>query len=190
MNPKVDGYLRKHKPWQPVLAELRRILLATGLTEDFKWRNPVYTSDDRNVAILGAFKASCVLSFIKGALMKDPKGILTKPGENTQAARIVRFTDAAQVRKLEPTLKAYVAEAIKIEQSGQKVEFKKEHPIPEELQQKFKELPALKTAFTSLTPGRQRGYLMFVSSAKQSQTREARVDKCIPRILAGKGLDD
>ncbi|MFT3787557.1 MAG: YdeI/OmpD-associated family protein [Tepidisphaeraceae bacterium] len=192
LNPSVDGYIRKNKQWQAELSELRRIILDCGLTEDIKWRTPCYTLDDGNVVFIGAFKDNCVLSFIKGALLKDPKGLLELPGENTQSARVVRITDVAQVKKLEPTLKAYIREATENERAGKKVAFKKvtEFAVPEELQAAFAEMPELKKAFESLTPGRQRGYLLHISSAKQSKTRTARIEKHTQRILAGKGLDD
>jgi len=192
MNPKVDGYLRKSKKWQEELKNLRRIVLDCELTEEVKWRHPCYTLDGSNVVILGGFKEYCVLTFVKGALLKDAKGVLVKPGENTQAARMIRFTNVQQIVKLEPTLKAYIREAVEVEKAGLKVKFKKiaEFKIPEELQNKFDELPALKTAFTALTPGRQRAYIMYFSAAKQSKTRESRVEKCMRQILNGKGLDD
>ena len=191
-NPQVDGYIRKNKQWQEELSKLRKILLSTPLTEEVKWRVPCYTFENNNVVILGAFKESCVLSFVKGALLKDAKKILIQPGENTQSARVVRFTDVQQIAKLESTLKAYIHEAMEVEKAGLKVNFKKisEFTIPDELQTKFEEMPALKTAFRALTPGRQRAYLMHFSAAKQSKTRESRIEKCVQRILQGKGLDD
>lgn len=191
-NPKVDGYIRKSGQWQEELRALRAILLDSELTEEVKWRQPCYTFQGSNIIILGRFKESCVMSFVKGALLKDPKGILVKPGENTQAARVIRFTDVQQIVQWEPTLKAYVHEAIDAEKAGLKVTFKKitEHAVPEELQSKFHELPALKTAFAALTPGRQRAYILHFSAAKKSKTRAARVDKCVKRILGGKGLED
>lgn len=191
-NPKVDGFIRKNHQWQAELQKLRAIVLESPLTEDIKWRVPCYTLEGRNVIILGSFKDSCVLSFLKGVLLKDPKGILTQPGENTQSARIIRFTSVEQIAKLESTIKAYIREAIEIENSGRKVPFKKisEHTIPEEFQTRLNQDPALKTAFTALTPGRQRAYLLHFSSAKQSQTRESRITKCTSKILQGKGLDD
>lgn len=191
-NPKVDGFIRKNQHWQAELQKLRTIILSSPLTEDVKWRVPCYTYEGHNVIILGSFKDSCVLSFLKGVLLKDSKGILTQPGENTQSARILRFTSVEQIAKLEPTIKSYIREAIEIETSGRKVPFKKisEHAIPEEFQTRLNQDPALKTAFTALTPGRQRAYLLHFSSAKQSQTRESRITKCTPKILQGKGLDD
>lgn len=192
MNPKVDGYLRKNKAWQEELGRLRQILLDCRLTEEVKWRVPCYTIDGGNVVILGAFKESCVLSFVKGALLKDEEGILVKPGENTQSARVIRFTSVQDVVEREAVLRAYVQEAIEVERAGLKVRFKEisEFALPEELQTKFDEMPSLKEAFQSLTPGRQRAYIMHFSAAKQSKTRASRVAKCVERILDGKGLDD
>lgn len=191
-NPKVDGYIRKNKQWSAELSKLRAIVLDSELTEDVKWRVPCYTLNDKNVAFLGTFKESCALSFIKGVLMKDPKKILQKPGENTQSARVIRFTNLAEIEKLAPTLKAYVKEAVAIEKSGVKVEMKAKHElvIPEELQKQFDRVPGLMEAFHALTPGRQRMYVMHFSSAKQATTREARVEKYTPQILDGKGMDD
>jgi uncharacterized protein YdeI (YjbR/CyaY-like superfamily) len=191
-NPKVDPFFKKAKQWQREMKELRRIVLDTSLTEELKWYQPCYTFDGSNVAIVSCFKESSILSFIKGALLKDPKKILVKPGENSQSARFIRFTNVKQIVKMEPVLKAYIDEAIEAEKSGLKVKFKKitERKIPDELQDKFEEEPALKTAFRALTPGRQRAYLLHFSGAKQSKTRAARIEKCRPRILKGKGLND
>ncbi len=192
MSPKVDGYIRKNKKWQEELQKLRTIILDCPLTEEVKWRVPCYTFQQSNIVILGAFKESCTLSFVKGALLKDARGILQIPGPNTQSARVIRFTDVREIIQVAPVLKVYIHEAIEVENAGLKVAFKKitEHPIPEEFQTKLDKIHALKTAFTSLTPGRQRAYLLYFSAAKQSKTREARVEKCLPRILRGKGLDD
>lgn len=191
-NPSVDGYIRKNKPWEKELSALRELLLRTELVEEVKWRTPCYSLNGANVMMIGAFKEGCVLSFLKGALVKDPKGLLVKPGENTQAARVMRFSDAAAIAKLEKTIVNYIDQAIQIEKAGLKVQFKKvsEFAMPEEFKEKLKANPKLKAAFESLTPGRQRGYLLHFGGAKQSQTRAARVDKHTPRILAGKGLDD
>ena len=191
-NPKVDGFLRKQKKWQEELKTLRRIILNSELNEEVKWRVPCYTFQKSNVVLLGAFKEYCVMSFVKGALLKDPKGILVTPGENTQSARVIRFTSVEQILKTESSLKAYVDEAIEVEKAGLKVAFKKitERAVPEELQKKLDEMPALKTAFGALTPGRQRAYLLYFSAAKQSKTRVSRVDKCMKQILKGKGLND
>jgi uncharacterized protein YdeI (YjbR/CyaY-like superfamily) len=191
-NPKVDSFLRASKSWQNELKELRRIILDCQLTEEVKWRHPCYTAQGNNVIIIGGFKEYCVISFLKGALLKDPKGVLEKTGENTQAARVIRFTNVEQIVKLEPVLKAYILEAVAAEKAGLKVAFKKtkDFAFPAEFQKKLDELPKLKAAFDALTPGRQRGYLLHFSGAKQSVTRESRVAKCMPRILKGKGLDD
>jgi uncharacterized protein YdeI (YjbR/CyaY-like superfamily) len=192
MTPQVDGYIRKHKKWQNELQKLRTIVLDCPLAEEIKWRVPCYTSERRNIVFLGAFKEYCALSFVKGVLLKDPHRMLKKPGENTQSSRLVRFTDVQQIVELEPVLKAYIREAIEVEKAGLKVKLKKiaEFKVPEEFQSKLDELPALKTAFHALTPGRQRAYLLYFSGARQSKTRASRVDKCMPQILKGKGLDD
>jgi uncharacterized protein YdeI (YjbR/CyaY-like superfamily) len=192
MNPKVDGYLRKNKKWQEELGKLRTIILGCELSEEVKWRVPCYTFNGSNVVILGAFKESCVLSFVKGALLRDAKGILVKPGENTRSGRVIRFTHVGEIVELEGILQAYIREAIEVEKAGLKVDFKKdaELALPEEVREKFDESPRLKNAFEALTPGRRRAYLLHFSSAKQSKTRTARVEKCAPRILKGKGLDD
>ena len=185
-------YLRKAKKWQGELKELRRIILDSELTEEVKWRVPCYTFQNSNIVILGAFKEYCVLTFVKGALLKDAHGILSKPGENTQSARLIRFIHVRDIVKLQPILKAYIDEAIEVEKAGLKVIFKKitERKVPEELQKKLDEIPAFKAAFHALTPGRQRAYLLYFSAAKQSKTRESRVEKCMQQILNGKGLDD
>jgi uncharacterized protein YdeI (YjbR/CyaY-like superfamily) len=191
-NPKVDGYLRKSKEWQEELQTLRTIILDSPLTEEVKWRVPCYTFEGSNVLFIGRFKKSCVLSFVKGVLLKDPKRILIQQTENSQSVRIIRFTDVQQIVKLEPVLKAYINEAIEAEKAGLKVKLKNtsEFKVPEEFQAKLEELPALKKAFSALTPGRQRAYLLYFSAAKQSKTREARVEKYIQQILNGKGIDD
>ncbi|HAW26887.1 MAG TPA: hypothetical protein DCY03_02035 [Planctomycetaceae bacterium] len=191
MNPDVEIYLNKARLWQEELVTLRTIVVDTPLTEEYKWRAPCYTFQKKNIVLIGAFKDNCVLSFFKGALLKDPLDILTKPGENTQAARVVRFTSLQEIIELEPVLKAYIEEAIEVEKAGLKVAVKKEaEPVPAEFQKKLDESPALQTAFAALTPGRQRAYLMHFSAAKQSQTRMNRVEKYIPQILAGKGIHD
>lgn len=191
-NLKVDAFLRRATKWQQELAELRALLLGCGLTEELKWGQPCYTIDDGNVAILGSFKEYCALMFFKGALLKDPKGILVSPGEHTQSGRQVRFTALRDIVKLKTTLKAYVREAIAVEKAGLKVKLKKtaDYAIPEEFQKRLDALPKLKTAFEALTPGRQRAYILYFSGAKQAKTRASRVEKCIPQILQGKGLDD
>src|SRR5438874_3639866 len=192
MNPKVDGYLRKSKQWQEELQKLRTIILDRRLTEEVKWRVPCYTFGGRNVLFIGRFKASCVLSFVKGALLKDAKRILIQQTENSQSVRVIRFTHVQQIVELEPILKAYINQAIEVEKAGLKVKLKKtsEFKIPEEFQTKLDQVPALKKAFAALTPGRQRGYLLYFSGAKQSKTRASRVEKWMKQILNGKGLDD
>lgn len=190
MNPKVDQYISKEKKWKKELETLQSILLDMGLTEELKWRQPCYTLEENNIAIIQSFKEFCALMFFKGALLKDPKKVLKSPGANSQASRRFEFTSAQEIIKMKPTLKAYIQEAIKIEKFGLKIKFKTEHVLVEELQKKLDKNSTLKKAFESLTPGRQRAYNLFISSAKQSKTREARVEKCAPKILKGKGLDD
>ncbi len=191
MNPKVDDYLKKTPEWREETKKLRAIALGCGLTEELKWGKPCYTFQDSNLLIIQGFKNYCALMFCKGALLKDPKGILVKIGEHTQAARQVRFTELHEIVRQEATLKAYIQEAIAAEKAGLKVEYKKSsEPIPEELQAKLDEVPAVKAAFDALTPGRRRAYLLYFSGAKQSKTRTSRVEKCLPQILKGKGLDD
>ena len=189
MNPKVDGYLRKAKTWQEEMEKLRRILLGCRLTEELKWSKPCYTFQKSNIVIIQGFKEFCALLFCKGALLKDPNGILKKFG--WQAARRIPFTNVREIVEMEPILKAYIHEAIEAEKAGLEVNFKKDPgTVPEELQKKLNEIPALKAAFDALTPGRQRGYILYFSGAKQSKTRESRVEKCMRRILNGKGLND
>jgi len=191
-NPQVDWYFTKAKSWREESTKLRAIILDCGLTEELKWGKPCYTYENGNIVLIHGFKDYCAVLFFKGALLKDAKAILVQQTENVQAARQIRFTNLREIVKLGPTLKAYIKEAIKVEKAGLEVTYKKtsEFRIPEEFQNKLDERPALKTAFTALTPGRQRGYLLYFSAPKQSKTREARVKKCIPRILKGKGLDD
>ena len=187
MNPKVDKYLAKAKKWQREMEKLRRISLDCGLSEELKWGKPCYTFQNSNIVIIQGFKEFCALLFVKGALLNDPNGVLKKFG--WQAARRIPFTNVREIGEMEPILKAYIHEAR--EKAGLKVNFKtKREPIPEELQNKLDEIPALKTAFEALTPGRQRGYILYFSGAKQSKTRESRVKKCMPQILKGKGLND
>src|SRR6266567_8530803 len=189
MNPKVDGYLRKAKTWREETEKLRAIILDCGLTEELKWGKPCYTFQQSNIVIIQGFKEFCALLFCKGALLNDPNGILKKFG--WQAARRIPFTNVREIVEMEPILKAYIHEAIEVEKAGLEVNFKKNpEPIPEELKNKLDEIPVLKTAFEALTPGRQRGYILYFSGAKQSKTRESRVEKCMRRILNGKGLDD
>ncbi|WP_195696765.1 YdeI/OmpD-associated family protein [Priestia megaterium] len=192
MNPKVDEFLTKAKKWKEEYETLRKIVLDCELTEDFKWMNPCYTFETKNIVLMHGFKEYCALLFPKGALLKDSHGILIQQTENVQGARQVRFTNVQEIAEKEAVLKAYIYEAIEVEKAGLKVKAKKpeELIIPEELQHKFDEIPALKDAFTTLTPGRQRAYILHFSAAKQSKTRESRVEKCIPNILNGKGLND
>ncbi|PJZ77268.1 YdeI/OmpD-associated family protein [Leptospira neocaledonica] len=192
MNPKVDFFFKKAKTWQKEYEKLRSIVLDCGLTEELKWGQPCYTSKENNIVLIHGFKEYCALLFFKGALLKDPKGILVQQTKNVQSARQIRFTDLKEIDKLKTSLKSYIKNAIEVEKSGLKVNFKKtkEFDMPEEFLNKLEESPELKTAFDSLTPGRQRGYLLHFSSAKQSKTREARIEKYIPHILKGKGLDD
>jgi uncharacterized protein YdeI (YjbR/CyaY-like superfamily) len=171
------------------MARLRTIVLSCGLTEELKWGKPCYAVDGKNVVIIIPFKNYCALGFFKGALLKDVKGILVKPGQ-LQSGRQIRFNDLGAIAKLENVLKAYIREAIKVENAGLEVEHKTEFTIPEELQQTFAAEPALKKAFEALTPGRQRGYAFYFSAPKQSKTRTSRIEKSTPRILQGKGLND
>lgn len=191
-NPKVDEFLSKAKTWQEEYKILRNIILDCGLTEEFKWMHPCYTLNDKNVVLIHGFKEYVALLFHKGALIKDTQGILVQQTENVQAARQIRFTNAQQIIDMEADLKTYIKEAIAIEEAGLEVELKKneEYSVPEELQAKFAEMPALKSAFEELTPGRQRAYLLHFSQAKQAKTRAARVEKYVQHILDGKGLND
>ncbi|OUS75446.1 hypothetical protein B1748_17115 [Paenibacillus sp. MY03] len=191
-NPKVDGFLRKAKTWKAEFEELRKIVLDCGLTEDFKWMHPCYTHEGKNIVLIHGFKEYCALLFHKGALLKDDHGILIQQTENVQAARQIRFTSLQQIEEMQLILKAYVDEAVEIEKSGRQVEMKQhaEYVIPEELENKFAEIPDLKTAFEALTPGRQRAYIFYFSEPKQSKTRESRIEKYLPQILDGKGLKD
>jgi len=192
MTSEVDLYFRKAKKWQEELERLRMIILECQLTEELKWGKPCYSFQSSNIVILLPLKKYCALLFCKGALLKDDNGILIKPGEHTQAARQMRFTDVREIVEREGTVKAYINEAIEAEKAGLEVEFKKitEFIVPEELQNKLDEIPALKTAFNALTPGRQRAYMIYISAAKQSKTRASRVEKCLEQILKGKGLND
>lgn len=192
MNPKVDWFFNKTTKWQEAYSELRMIILDCGLTEELKWGCPCYTFQNNNVVIIHGFKDYCALLFMKGVLMKDVAKILVQQTKNVQAARQIRLTGIHEILKMKATLKSYIREAISIEKAGLKVELKKtnEYSMPEEFQIVLSDMPELKTAFKKLTPGRQRGYLLYFSSAKQSKTREARIEKYIPQILIGKGLDD
>lgn len=180
----------KVKTWQRELTELRRIALECGLEEEFKWSQPCYTYQKKNILIVTAFKNYAALAFFKGTLIKDVSNILIAAGPNSQSARQVRFTNQKDILSMEAVLKAYIFEAIEVEKSGLKVEFKKEMQLPAELEDKFDELPELKAAFMGLTPGRQRGYILHFSQPKQAKTRVARIEKCIEKILSGKGFND
>ncbi|MBM7567856.1 YdeI/OmpD-associated family protein [Paenibacillus sacheonensis] len=191
-NPKVDGFMRKAKQWKAEFELLREIVLDCGLTEDIKWMHPCYMYEDKNVVLIHGFKEYCALLFHKGVLLKDKHGILIQQTENVQAARQIRFKNAQEIVDLELTIRAYIYEAIEAEKAGLEVEYKKpaEFAVSEEFQAKLEEVPALKSAFEALTPGRQRAYLLHFSEPKQSKTRTARVEKYMPRILEGKGLND
>ncbi|MDL9996167.1 YdeI/OmpD-associated family protein [Bacillus stercoris] len=191
-NPKVDDFLNKAKKWKEEFEKLRAIILDCELTEDFKWMHPCYTYNNKNVVLIHGFKEYCALLFHKGALLQDAHGILIRQTENVQAARQIRFTNVQEINEMETILKAYIQEAIEVEKAGLKVEVNNniELCIPEELQNKFDEIPELKTAFEALTPGRQRAYTLYFSQAKQSKTRESRVEKYVQKILDGKGLKD
>jgi len=189
-NPKVDKYLSGAKKWQKEFEKLRRISLNCALTEELKWGKPCYTFQKSNVLIIQGFKEYCALLFCKGALLRDGKGILIQQTQNVQAARQIRFTGVREIVEMEPILKAYIDEAIEVEKAGLEVNYKKtsDFKIPNEFQNRLDEVPALKAAFDALTPGRQRGYLLFFSGAKQSKTRKSRVEKCVRQILKGKGI--
>lgn len=192
MNPKVDFFFNKPSQWQKEFEQLRKIALSCGLTEELKWGCPCYVFQKSNVVLIHGFKEYCAFLFFKGALLGDPSGILIQQTENVQSARQVRFTGVQQIKKLAPVLKAYIYEAIAVEEAGLKVTMKKtkDYAVPEEFQNKLDENRDLKTAFEALTPGRQRAYLFHFSQAKQSKTRMTRIEKYIPQILEGKSIDD
>ena len=192
MNPKVDEFINRAKKWQEEFKKLRMIILDCQLTEELKWGVPCYTFQKSNIVLIHGFKEYCALLFFKGALLHDAHGILIRQTENVQAGRQIRFSSVREIAAMESILKAYIYEAIEIEKSGLKVNFKKNTELifPEEFQNKLNETPALKTAFEALTPGRQRAYNLYFSAPKQSKTRESRVEKYIQQILKGKGLDD
>ncbi|BBI36615.1 YdeI/OmpD-associated family protein [Cohnella abietis] len=192
INAKADEFISKSKKWKEHYEKLRNIVLDCELTEEFKWMHPCYTFEKKNIVLIHGFKEYCALLFHKGALLKDPQGILIQQTENVQAARQIRFTNVQEIVELESILKAYIHEAIEVEKAGLQVDFVKntEFEIPVELQNKFDEIPALKTAFEALTPGRQRAYILYFSAPKQSKTRESRVQKSMQQILDGKGLND
>jgi uncharacterized protein YdeI (YjbR/CyaY-like superfamily) len=204
-NPGVDAYLTtgcgrcslfntpqcKVHRWPAILTRLRGILLESPLTEEVKWGVPCYTWQGGNVILLSALNDCCTLSFLKGALLPDPQGLLQKPGPNTQAARLLRFTAVEEVGAIESALRTFIGQALEVEKAGLRVETPRNpEPIPEQLQHKLDELPALREAFFALTPGRQRAYILYFSDPKQIKTRFARIEKCLPQILAGKGLHE
>ena len=192
MNPKVDWFFNKDTKWQEEYAELRMFVLDCELTEELKWGCPCYTFQENNVVLIHGFKDYCGLLFMKGAMLKDEQGILIQQTENVQAARQIRFTNLQEISANGSTIKAYIKEAIEIEKSGLKLELKKtsECKMPEEFKQLLDEMPNLKIAFEALTLGRQRGYLLYFSAAKQAKTRESRIEKYVQQILIGKGLED
>jgi len=191
-NPKVDFYFNKANKWKKELKKVRTIVLDCPLTEELKWGVPCYTFQKSNIVLIHVFKEYCAILFVKGALLKDAKGVLIQQTKNVQAARQIRFTNVRQIVEMAPVLKAYIHEAIEVEKAGLKVDFKKttEFASPEEFQKQLDKKRALKTAFDALTPGRQRAYILYFSAPKQSKTRESRVEKCMQHILNGKGLND
>ncbi|HEV8508248.1 MAG TPA: YdeI family protein [Chitinophagaceae bacterium] len=191
-NPKVDWFFDKDTKWQKEYEKLRKIILSCGLVEELKWGCPCYTFENSNIVLIHGFKEYCAILLFKGALLADPDGILIQQTENVQSARQIRFTSVQQIVKMDRTVKAYIYEAIEVERAGLQVKYKKtgDLKIPEEFQTKLDKMPALKTAFDALTPGRQKGYIFHFSQAKQSKTRAARVEKYLKQILNGKGLDD
>ncbi|MGN6437583.1 MAG: YdeI/OmpD-associated family protein [Agriterribacter sp.] len=192
MNPDVDWYFEKNEQWQKEIELMRTIALDCGLDEVLKWGCPCYQYNGANVVLIHVFKEYCAFLFFKGALLQDPNGILIQQTENVQSARQIRFSNAKEIAQQKKILKAYIYEAIEVEKAGLKVKLKKtvDYPVPEEFQKQLNKKPALKKAFESLTPGRQRAYLFYFSQAKQAKTREARVQKYIPKILEGLGLED
>lgn len=191
MNQEVDEYVKCAKQWQGEIESLRAILLGAKVEEHFKWKKPCYTFLESNIAIIQPFKTCLGLMFFKGALLEDPYGLLRDNGPHSQAARRLEFQSVAEITKAKSIIKAYIKEAMEIETSGRKVEFKvSPEPLPAELVDIFRKKPAVKKAFYALTPGRQRGYILHFTDAKQAATRTARIEKCLPRILDGKGLND
>lgn len=192
MDPRVDEFLSKAKKWQEEIEKLRKIALDCQLNEEFKWGKPCYSLKKSNVAIIFGFKEYCAIGFFKGTLLKDESRILVGPGDNSQAMRQIRFTSVEDIVSMEPIIREFINEAIEIEKAGLKVNFRKtaDYYIPDEFQQKMDDIPALKTAFNELTPGRQRAYLLHFSQPKQSATRTSRIEKYIQKILFGKGMND
>jgi uncharacterized protein YdeI (YjbR/CyaY-like superfamily) len=191
-NPKVDVFFRKAEKWREEFEKLRMIILDCPLCEELKWGQPCYTFEKKNIVLIHGFKEYCAILFFKGALLTDAQGVLIQQTENVQAGRQIRFTSAGEIVKMKTILKAYIHEAIEAEKAGLKVDYRKtaEFTVPEEFQRKLDEIPALKVAFDALTPGRQRAYLLHFAAAKQSKTRESRIEKCVPQILNGNGLND
>lgn len=191
MNPKIDTFLKKATRWRVEMERLRAIALDSGLTEELKWGKPCYTLDHGNVAIIQPFKEQCAFMFFKGALLNDPEGLLERPGGNSHAARRMMFSTIDDVARMEPQLRVFIAEAIEVESAGLKVRRKNDtEPIPDELSEMFGRVPGLEAAFGALTPGRRRAYVLHFSNAKQSSTRTSRIERCVPRILDGRGLND
>jgi uncharacterized protein YdeI (YjbR/CyaY-like superfamily) len=191
-NPKVDFFFSKAKEWRQEFEKLRIIILDCGLTEELKWGVPCYTLQKKNIVLIHGFKEYCAILFVKGALLKDDKGILIAQTENVQAARQIRFTNVREIVEMEVILKAYINEAVESEIAGLKVNYKKaaEFIMPEEFINKLEDVPGLQDAFEALTPGRQRAYILYFSAPKQSKTRVSRVERCMQQILNGKGLND
>lgn len=191
MNPQVDFYFNKANKWSEELLQLRMIALDCGLQEELKWGSPCYSLQRKNIVLIHVFKEYCALLFFKGALLNNDNGLLIQQTKNVQAARQIRFTNVLEIIAQKAVLKAYIHEAIKVEKAGLKVDLKEttEFPIAEEFQRKLTAIPALNTAFEALTPGRQRAYLLYFAAPKQSKTREVRIEKCMPGIMNGKGLE-
>ena len=192
MNPKADWFFSKETKWQEAYSELRMLILDCGLTEELKWGCPCYTVGNNNIVLIHGFKDYCALLIMQGALLKDKKKILVQQTENVQSARQIRFKNVEEILKNKSTIKSYIKEAIILEKAGMKVELKKttEYKIPEEFQAVLDDMLELKKAFQALTPGRQRGYLLYFSAPKQTKTKEARIEKYLQHILDGKGLND
>jgi len=190
VNPRVDAYIQASKRWPAEITALRRVLLSTGLTEELKWRTPCYSHDGKNIVIVQDMRNCLALMFFKGALLADPDGVFVDHGPNSRSARRIEFTSVDDVTRLADTVRAYIDEAVSVEELGLKVGPHPELVLVEELQNRLEQDPALKAAFESLTPGRQREYNLHISGAKQSKTRETRIDKYTPKILTGKGLRD
>ncbi|TRZ73477.1 MAG: hypothetical protein D4Q78_01390 [Streptomycetaceae bacterium] len=192
MNRRVDIFMKTAKSWQEEFALLRQLAIESGLTEDLKWGHPCYTLENGNVFLIHGFKNYCAIAFFKGALMKDLQGILIQQTENVQSGRQIRFTSLAEIKKMKKTIKSYMAEAIAIEKAGLKVEFTKtvELVIPLEVERLLKKVPGLAVAFKKLTPGRKRAYVLHFAAAKQVKTMEARIERCAPLIMKGKGLNE